>query len=62
MTKDHKKLAIIAALIVGGICLNHLIPRSGRATSPNTSPNDLHQTNADGSAAVSTNVSSQKIP
>ena len=33
MTKDHKKLTIIAVLIVGGICANHVIHRSGHVTS-----------------------------
>ena len=62
MTKDKKKVAIIAALIVGGICLNHLIPRSSLATLLNTSPKDLQQTNSDSGATVSTSDAVTAFP
>jgi hypothetical protein len=65
MTKDQKKVAIIAAGIVFGIFLNHVIHNFSRMRSEkssNTLLNDLRQTNAGSGLTVSTNSGTPKTP
>jgi hypothetical protein len=67
MTKEYKKVVLIAGGIVTGICVHHICHNFSRmrsATASNTSLNHLRQrqAEAESGATISTNKIAPKIP